>query len=57
MQFTVLEDFWSDETKSQYCAGLSYTAADERLRKLAEQWIAEGKAEPGGPAAELTGRG
>ncbi|HUU34769.1 MAG TPA: hypothetical protein VMW48_11940 [Vicinamibacterales bacterium] len=25
--FRALKDFWSDETGSQYCAGLTYTAS------------------------------
>lgn len=25
MQFTALEDFWCEETKSQYCKDMSYT--------------------------------
>ena len=62
MQFTALVDFWSDETRSQYCAGLSYTAHDDeahaKLRELVPQWIAEGKIARGGPlVAVVTGRG
>ncbi len=58
MEFTALEDFWSEETKSQYCAGLVYSyGAGEALRPLVERWVQEGKAEHGGPSAELIGRG
>ncbi len=58
MQFTALEDFWSDEVKSQYCVGLSYDATDnEKLLKLVERWLKEKKVELGGPAAQIAGRG
>lgn len=59
MIFTALQDFWAEETNSQYCAGLSYADDDDNgMRDLIERWIAEGKAELGGvPRAKLGGRG
>ncbi len=58
MRFTALQDFYSDETQSQYVSGLSYTvrAADERLHKLIARWIAEGKIVEGGPEATVAGK-
>ena len=57
MPFTVLEDFWSDETHSQYCEGLSYTAAvgnnDGVPQHIVEKWIEDGKAQWG--AATFSG--
>jgi hypothetical protein len=57
MPFTALKDFFSEETRSQYCAGLSYTARTDKLLALVEKWVAEGKVKIGGPAAEVTGEG
>jgi hypothetical protein len=58
-RFTIVEDFWSDELQSQYCAGLSYEAQDDntKLLELLPQWIAAGKAREGGPTVEVTGTG
>jgi hypothetical protein len=52
----VLEDFWSDETRSQYSAGMAYTARWAHLDPLVDQWVQEGKATFGdAPAAEVNG--
>jgi len=58
MRFTALQDFYSDETQSQYVCGLSYTVgpADERLHELVAKWIAEGKVVEGGPEATVAGK-
>ena len=58
MRFTVLQDFYSEETQSQYVAGLSYMAraGDERLRELIPQWIEQGRIVEGGPVATVTGK-
>ena len=56
MRFTAVEDFFSDETQSQYVNGMSYAAADDRLRELVVKWIAEGKVCEGGPEASVTGK-
>jgi len=58
MRFTALQDFHSDETQSQYVAGLCYTVGqmDERLYKLVARWIAEGKIVEGGPEATVAGK-
>jgi hypothetical protein len=58
MRFTVLQDFYSAETQSQYVSGLSYTvrAADVRLHKLIARWIAEGKIVEGGSEAIVAGK-
>ena len=56
MQFTPINDFFSDEMQSQYCKGLSYfvkaDAAHAKLAALVPKWIAEGKVRPGAPNAE-----
>jgi hypothetical protein len=59
MRFVIVEDFWSDELQSQYCAGLSYEAkeGDDKLLALVPQWIAAGKAREGGPVTEVKGEG
>lgn len=51
MQFTPLKDFFSDELRSQYCVGLSYTARnqDSKLKELLPSWIDEGKVRLGAP--------
>jgi len=56
-RFTVLDDFTSEETASDYVAGLSYEARDEdeKLLGLIDQWIKEGKVREGGPEAQMTG--
>ena len=57
MQFTALKDFFSDATKSQYVAGLNYTAGpnDNALLALIPVWVDEKKIVLGGPAAALSG--
>lgn len=44
-RFTPVEDFYSSETRSQYVAGLGYTARPENklLSELVEKWLSEGK--------------
>jgi hypothetical protein len=58
-RFTVIDDFHSDETESDYCAGLSYQAneGDEILLGLLDRWISEGKVREGGPEATMTAQG
>jgi len=56
MRFTAVQDFFSEETQSQYAAGMSYAAADDRLRDLVAKWIAEGKVVEGGPEAIVVGK-
>jgi hypothetical protein len=58
MQFTALVDFWSDETKSQYCVGLTYRMdSTAQMFRLVQQWLSERKIAPWlEPRAELTGR-
>jgi len=59
MRFTALQDFFSEETRSQYTKGLSYTVrpADKTLAELVPLWIEQGKVAPGGPGAEVSGEG
>lgn len=59
MRFTALQDFFSEETKSQYVKGLSYTARpqDEVLLSLVPKWVTEGRVQLGGPSAEVSGKG
>lgn len=56
-RFTALEDFYAEETASHYVTGLGYTVQNEKLGKLVERWISEGKVELGGGAAIMTGKG
>lgn len=58
MRFTALQDFYSDETQSQYVAGLNYEArpGDRKLIELVPQWIVDGLVQMGGPAAKVMGR-
>ena len=59
MPFVALVDFWSEDLRSGYVAGLSYTAYDDddhrRLRELLPQWVKEGKVSLGGPASGVRG--
>jgi hypothetical protein len=57
MRFVALTDFFSEETASQYHAGLGYTIDNDKLAALVEKWISEGKVSLGGPAAMMTGSG
>ena len=54
MRFTALEDFFAEETQSQYVHGLSYTV-ESKLIDLAPKWIREGKIEWGAPESRVTG--
>jgi hypothetical protein len=58
MRFTALQDFYSDETQSQYVAGLSYETGpkDHKLIELVPQWIVDGLVQMGGPTAKVFGR-
>ncbi len=44
-EFTVLEPFWCEETRSEYVPGLHYTAISPVLDRLLDKWMQEGKAE------------
>ena len=56
-RFTVLDNFVSDETMSEYVAGMSYEARDEdtKLLGLIDKWIKDGKVREGGPEAIVSG--
>lgn len=58
MQFTPIEDFFSDEMRSQYCVGLSYnvTPENKRLSEMVTRWVAEGKVRYGVPDVPSSGR-
>lgn len=57
-RFVALVDFFSEETKSQYCAGLSYTVREDKLGSLVDRWVAEGKVQMGSSApSEISGKG
>lgn len=45
MRFVPLQDFFSEETKSQYCNGMFYSVrpSNTKLAALVEKWLAEGK--------------
>ena len=56
IQFTAIQDFWSDETKSQYCEGLGYRVTAD-LVDLIASWEKEGKIRYGAAAAQVSGEG
>lgn len=45
--FRAKVDFFSDETRSQYCSGSIYRVREgnSKLHALVQQWIADGKVE------------
>ena len=55
--FTVTDSFHSDALKSEYVAGMSYTARDEDalLLEMIPIWIEQGLVREGGPQAQVTG--
>jgi hypothetical protein len=63
MQFTPLEDFFSDELRSQYCVGLSYTVREKDLvlQSLLPEWLEKGLVILGPPenavAQQVAGQG
>ena len=59
IRFTAAQDFYSEETRSHYLKGYSYTAraGDHVLRGLIPRWISESKIVEGGPQATMTGQG
>jgi hypothetical protein len=59
MRFQALQNFWCEELKSAYEAGMYYTARPENhvLLRLLPKWIEEKKVKLGGPAARVTGKG
>ena len=57
IDFTPLTDFYCKENASQYIAGLGYTATNEELKRLVQQWVEEGKVELGRRTARLGGHG
>ena len=58
VEFTAARDFFSEETQSQYVAGLSYSAgAGDRVLGLLLRWQADGKIIMGGTTAQLNGKG
>jgi hypothetical protein len=65
MQFTPLKNFFSEELKSQYCVGLSYTVKPDKdhakLAALVPKWIKQGLVRPGAPdlaaSEKVTGSG
>ena len=56
IDFTALDDFWSDETKSQYCADMSYRVTSD-MAKLVAGWVKEGLARYGRVEAQVMGTG
>lgn len=60
MDFTATKDFYSEELKSQYAKGMSYTARSDnvKLLEVLPKWEREGKIVYGRPApAKVAGRG
>lgn len=44
-QFKAIQNFFSEETKSEYVEGLYYTAQSEPLLTLINTWASQGKIE------------
>lgn len=58
VSFTALADFFSEETRSQYVKGLSYTAiAGHAVADHVMRWVGEGKVELGAAVAVIAGAG
>jgi len=59
MRFTAIDNFFSEETQSQYIAGFAYEARaeDAMLLELIPRWIEEGKVREGGPQSQVSGTG
>lgn len=55
--FTVIDSFLSEALKSEYVAGMSYTARDEDdlLLEMIPKWIEQGLVREGGPSSIVTG--
>ena len=58
-RFVAIHNFWSDETSSEYVAGLSYLVRpeDTKLCTLVDLWIKAGLVREGGGVAVVIGRG
>lgn len=56
MRFKALKDFQSNELKSLYVAGLSYTVrpGNDLLAKLVPQWVKDGRVEILGDGVKAT---
>jgi len=55
-RFTVIDNFKSEETQSEYVAGLSYEGHEgDKVTGLIDKWIKEGKVREGGPISEVSG--
>ena len=54
--FTPTQDFFSEDTRSQYVRGLNYTVRDgnEKLHALVAQWMTDGKVRLGTAAPSDT---
>ena len=59
IKFRALEDFFSTEMKSQYCAGMLYTIRpqDVVLGNESAKWLSEGKIEIVNAESKVTGTG
>jgi hypothetical protein len=57
MQFTPTEDFFSEEMRSQYMKGLTYTVrpGDDALEKCVQKWMKDGKVSEGAAPVNATG--
>ena len=57
MNFIPLKDFYSEETKSQYIAGLKYSIRTTRLLGYVEKWAGEGLVTMGRGGSNISGIG
>lgn len=49
LDFTPLKNFFCDQNQTHYIAGLGYTALTDQLKKLVEEWVAQGLVSLGKP--------
>jgi len=57
IEFTPVEDFWSDETGSQYLAGMHYFARSPELQALVREWESAGRVRLEQSASRVQGKG
>jgi hypothetical protein len=57
VDFTPVKNFFCDANQTHYIAGLGYTAVTDDLKKLVEEWVAQGLVILGRPSALISGIG
>ena len=57
VDFTPLKNFFCHENQTHYILGLGYSAANDKLKALVEQWVSQGLVKLGRPQAQVSGAG